>query len=335
MPPQACSRSASLGTPIVGAINKVREAILTAIPQRMSNRSIVNLLVRPGPVRLAPGSRGFLHRFPLPLSSPEFGIFGCVAIFKKHQESDGSGRSGAVSCNHVEQLVDELNLLPNIRTAHPPRLSLPDHVHCLVSLDRSPRRLKLTKSLLGLHTIAVCSDFGSHEDKDQLASKSQNAWYLNYIKEMEETIARHDESRRAKRLQNEERLPARPAAALAEKPTERGRGHRKVCTCNYSKGRIFSEQLLYRCVVGGNSEQVYVTPHHALPLVLRHLIFAQQKPRLIRTRVTGCSLTNASSLVEPIRNFPAAHGRTPSGRSSVFPRVGGHRTLHSAACRTP
>ena len=49
---------------------------------------------------------------------------GCVAIFKKRQESDWSGRPGAVSCSHPEQLVDELNLSPNIRTAHPPRLPL-------------------------------------------------------------------------------------------------------------------------------------------------------------------------------------------------------------------
>ena len=61
---------------------------------------------------------------------------GCVATFKRRQESDGSGRPGAVSCSHPEQFVDELNLLPNIRTVHPPRLPLPDHVHGLVSSDR-------------------------------------------------------------------------------------------------------------------------------------------------------------------------------------------------------
>ena len=47
--------------------------------------------------------------------------------------------------------MDELNLSPIIRTAHPPRLSFSDHVHGLVALDRSPRRLKLTKPLLGFH----------------------------------------------------------------------------------------------------------------------------------------------------------------------------------------
>ena len=63
-------------------------------------------------------------------------IKGCVAIFKNQQESDWLGRPGSVSCGHLEQLVDELNLLPNIRTAHPPRLTLPDHVNCLVSSVR-------------------------------------------------------------------------------------------------------------------------------------------------------------------------------------------------------
>ena len=62
------------------------------------------------------------------------------------------GRPGSVSCSHLEQLVDELNLSPNIRIASPPRLPLPDHVHGLVSLDRSPRRLKLAKPLLGLYS---------------------------------------------------------------------------------------------------------------------------------------------------------------------------------------
>ena len=44
---------------------------------------------------------------------------GCVATFKKQQESDWLGRPGSVSCSHLEQLVDELNLSLNIRTAYP------------------------------------------------------------------------------------------------------------------------------------------------------------------------------------------------------------------------
>ena len=79
-------------------------------------------------------------------------VIGCVATFNNQQESDWLGRPGSLSCGHLEQLVDELNLLPNIRTAHPPRLTLPDHVHCLISLDRSPRRVEFTKALLGFHS---------------------------------------------------------------------------------------------------------------------------------------------------------------------------------------
>ena len=47
---------------------------------------------------------------------------GWVATFQKRQESDWSSRPGSVSCRHPEQVVDELNLSPHIRTAHPPRL---------------------------------------------------------------------------------------------------------------------------------------------------------------------------------------------------------------------
>ena len=61
-------------------------------------------------------------------------------------ESPGFG-----SCRHLEQVMDELNLLPYIRTAHPPHLPLPDPVHSLVALDRSPRRLNITKPLRGFH----------------------------------------------------------------------------------------------------------------------------------------------------------------------------------------
>ena len=47
--------------------------------------------------------------------------------------------------------MDELNLSPNIRTAHPPRLPIPNHVHRLVTLNRSARRLELPEPLLGVH----------------------------------------------------------------------------------------------------------------------------------------------------------------------------------------
>ena len=99
-------------------------------------------------------AEGFLHALfgmlRLDLSAPD-STTGCVATFQKRQESDWSSRPGSVSCRHLEQVVDELNLSPHIRTAHPPRLPLPDHVHGLVALDRSPRRVEFTKALLGLN----------------------------------------------------------------------------------------------------------------------------------------------------------------------------------------
>ena len=51
----------------------------------------------------------------------------------------------------IEQLVDELILPADIVAADPPRLPLPDHVDRLVSRNRSPRRSKFAKVLLGLH----------------------------------------------------------------------------------------------------------------------------------------------------------------------------------------
>jgi len=57
----------------------------------------------------------------------------------------------ALSDRQGEQLVDEVNLSPNIYPAHPPNLPLPHYVDRFITLDRSPRHLKLSKSLLGVH----------------------------------------------------------------------------------------------------------------------------------------------------------------------------------------
>ena len=75
---------------------------------------------------------------------------------------------------------------------------------------------------------AYCSDFGLHDDTDKRASKSKNVRYLNYIQTMEETIARHDQSRREKRLQREQRSPPQGAVPVAAKPAELGGDHRGV-----------------------------------------------------------------------------------------------------------
>ncbi len=55
-----------------------------------------------------------------------------------------------ISSWQFKELVDELNLTPNIVPAYPPNLPLPDHVHGFVALNRSPRRLEFSKALLGI-----------------------------------------------------------------------------------------------------------------------------------------------------------------------------------------
>ena len=94
------------------------------------------------------------------------------------------GRLGSVSCSDLEQLVDELNLLPNIGTAHPPRLALPDHVHCLVSLDRSPRGVEFTKALLGFHSsfdrsMILLQDVVQVLDRSVAAPAPQDSFLLH------------------------------------------------------------------------------------------------------------------------------------------------------------
>ena len=115
---------------------------------------------------------------------PVRAIEGCVATFKKRQERDWSSRPGFVSRRHFEQLVNELNLSPNIRPAHPPCLSLPDHVHSLVALDGSPRRLKLAKPLLGFHAAFDRSMILFHDvvhvlDRPVAATASQDAFLFH------------------------------------------------------------------------------------------------------------------------------------------------------------
>ena len=84
----------------------------------------------------------------LPKFLPELQVKGKCCNF---ESGDGSRFGIEVSCRHLEQPVDELNLAPHIRAAHPPRLPLPNHVHGLVSLDCPPRRVKLAKPLFGLY----------------------------------------------------------------------------------------------------------------------------------------------------------------------------------------
>ena len=66
------------------------------------------------------------------------------------QELGGERIDTAISGSQFEELVNELNLAPNIRAAHPPNLSLADHVNGFLALNRSPCRLEFSEALLGL-----------------------------------------------------------------------------------------------------------------------------------------------------------------------------------------
>ena len=53
--------------------------------------------------------------------------------------------------------------------------------------------------------VTYCSDFGRHNDTDRRTSKSHNAWHINYIRGLEQGIAKRDQARRQ---ENDRRAPA-------------------------------------------------------------------------------------------------------------------------------
>ena len=61
---------------------------------------------------------------------------------------------------------------------------------------------------------ACCSDFGLHDEIDKRDSKSQNVRRQHYIKTLEETIVRRDESRKEQRLERKQRSPSQPEALV-------------------------------------------------------------------------------------------------------------------------
>ena len=100
------------------------------------------------------------------------------------ESGDGSRFGIEVSCRHLEQPVDELNLAPHIRAAHPPRLPLPNHVHGLVALDCPPRRVKLAKPLFGLYpsfdrSMVLLQDIVQVLDRPMAAAAAQGAFLFH------------------------------------------------------------------------------------------------------------------------------------------------------------
>ena len=64
------------------------------------------------------------------------------------------------------------------------RLSLPDHVYCLVSWDRSPRRVEFKKAPLGLHasfdrSMILLQDVVQVLDRPVAAAASQDSFLFH------------------------------------------------------------------------------------------------------------------------------------------------------------
>ena len=60
-----------------------------------------------------------------------------------------------------------------------------------------------------------CSDFGLHEETDRRASKSQNAWYPNYIRNLQKVIANREQNRRREKSRAAPAGPRRGAPSHA------------------------------------------------------------------------------------------------------------------------
>ena len=67
---------------------------------------------------------------------------------------------------------------------------------------------------------AFCSDFGSHDEADRRARKTENVRHQHDIRRMEETIVGRDESRRAERAEGGRPSPPPGRVLVAAKPNE-------------------------------------------------------------------------------------------------------------------
>jgi hypothetical protein len=77
---------------------------------------------------------------------------GSVASFATEQEfEEKASFPGTLGC-HIEEFIDEAILTLEVMPAQPPLLSLPNHVHRLIALNRSSRGLELMKPLLSVHS---------------------------------------------------------------------------------------------------------------------------------------------------------------------------------------
>jgi hypothetical protein len=80
---------------------------------------------------------------------------GCVATSKLSGNWVAGGTDRLFLGGKREQLFDEPVLTLNILGLDPPNLSFPDHIHRLISLNRSPSRLKFPEALVDRTRVAT------------------------------------------------------------------------------------------------------------------------------------------------------------------------------------
>jgi hypothetical protein len=73
-----------------------------------------------------------------------------LRLSKGRQESHQRCARVSFLSGQPEQLPDVPDLTSNIIAPHPPNLSLPHHVHRLITLNRSSGRVKFPEALLGI-----------------------------------------------------------------------------------------------------------------------------------------------------------------------------------------
>ena len=103
---------------------------------------------------------------------------------------------------------------------------------------------------------ALCSDFGSHDDADKRARKTENVRYHHYIRGMEQRIAGLDEARREERRRRARPSPPRGAILVAAKPDEPGEAPSNVA-------RLPADAIkgVNRLVAGGLYCSIHGTHH--------------------------------------------------------------------------
>ena len=76
---------------------------------------------------------------------------GSVATFERNKSSKEDVVPGTLG-GHFEEFVDEPILMPDVMSAQPPYLTLPNYIHRLIALNRSSRSVEFTKPLLSVHS---------------------------------------------------------------------------------------------------------------------------------------------------------------------------------------